>query len=106
MLRTTGAVVVRFWCKDRPDGAELRVDFEPLCDAMPWRGGRVRATSAAVAHMIAGAFFETYAAGWYRDGGVRTLRLRDLRDGTIVHVDHTTCLDHARDLDPHVAPLL
>ena len=97
-LRATDAVVVRFWCDDSPHGPELRVDFEPLVEALPWRRGPMRATSALVARMIVGTFFETYTNGWYRDGGVRTIRLRDVRDGTVVVHDHTRVFDEERDL--------
>lgn len=103
-LRGDDAVLVRFWCEDEPRGAELRVDFEPLVAALPWRGGPVRATSALVAKMIVGTFFETFVDGWYRAGGVRTLRLRDLRDGTVVVHDHTRKLDADRDLRDLLAP--
>lgn len=87
-LRADRRIVARFWCADRPAGAELRVDFEPLVATLPWPGGGAVATSAFVAKLLTGTFFETHADGWYRTKGVRTLRYRDVRDGTVVSEDH------------------
>lgn len=93
---------VRFWCLDRPKGLELRVDFEPIVATFRWRSGVVLATTALVAAMITGAFFETYTDGWYRAQGVRVIRYRDVRDGSTISVDHSRPFDEARDLEPHI----
>lgn len=94
-LRASGRDVVRFWCADSPSGAELRVDFEPLLDTLPWPGGGAVASSAFVAKLLVGTFFETYTDGWYRTKGARTLRFRDVRNGTVVIEDHTQPFDES-----------
>lgn len=96
-------IVTRFWCADRPTGPVLRVDFEPLVETYPWRGGPVRASAPFAAAMIVGAFFEAHCDGWYRREGVRSIVFRDLRDGSLLTVDHARPFDEDRDLVPHIA---
>lgn len=95
-----GAMQVRFWCLDRPSAPELRVDFEPLVQSFLWRSGPVLATAPFVAAMITGAYFERYTDGWYRSKGVRSIHFRDMRDRSVITVDHTRVFDEARDLEP------